>query len=73
MLQRILPLCALLRVFAQLDHNSRCHVGGMPITALITSTLNVAVDFLQGVGTFFDIMDEPVYIIYRPELTATYM
>ena len=43
----------------------------MPITSLVTSALNVAVDFLHGVGMIFNIMNEPVYIIHRPELEET--
>lgn len=43
----------------------------MPITSLITSALNVAVDFLHGVGMIFNIMNEPVYFIHRPELEGT--
>lgn len=40
----------------------------MPITSLITSASNVAVDFLHRVGMIFNIMNEPVYIIHRTEL-----
>ena len=43
----------------------------MPITSLVTSAFNVAVDFLHGVGMIFNIMNEPVYIIHRPELEGT--
>ena len=68
--QRKLPFGALL-FFAQLNYKSWCHVGGMPITSLVTSASNVAADFLQGVGMTFNIMNEPVYIIHRPELEGT--